>query len=463
MESSASKKIIIVEQDPSYRDRLRYMVSRAGDLAFCFQHETTCLDNLSQLDAELIVMGSFPQDRSIRFMNALRAIDCHVPVIMISEDPALRQYLSVNRLGNMKVVGSAWNRKILEAAVQSNLTKRHKDNQGIQAPFIVGKNSEVVKMKNLLPKLGRSAENILIQGEKGVGKELLARAIHSHSGNHGMFIKIDASLLAGSTWRLFDVLKQNLRDSKREKPKTRQSKAGTLFVHEIGDLPPHLQAELVLIADEKGPPLVSNDIGRLNVFRLIASSSKSLEKEVTTQHFKKGLFYRLNTLQVSVPPLRRRKEDIPLLTDFFTYKYCKDFDKSYFELSTAIKDKFQTYRWPINIQELESVVKRAVMMNNEKEFLAGFMTGKSQKDFQNNHGWFADISFLDDMIDARDYLKRVQQKPLKDICWDFMAKVEKNIINKALTHTNWNRKKAALLLNISYKSMLNKIKAYKVA
>ncbi len=89
MESSGCKNIIIVEQDPSYRDRLRYMVSQTGDIAFCFQHETACLDNLSQLDPALIVMGSYPQDRSIRFMNALRAIDCHLPVIMISEDPVV--------------------------------------------------------------------------------------------------------------------------------------------------------------------------------------------------------------------------------------------------------------------------------------------------------------------------------------------------------------------------------------
>ncbi len=179
--------------------------------------------------------------------------------------------------------------------------------------------------------------------------------------------------------------------------------------------------------------------------------------------FRKDLFYRLNTLSIAIPPLRCRKEDIHLLTDFFTYKFCKDFDKSYFDLSAGIKDRFQRYRWPGNVHELEGVVKRAVMMNNEKEFLSGFLAGKSRGDFTDDDRWLGGMSGMDDIIDVAVCLKDVPQKPLKDICWDFIVKVEKDTINRALKQTNWNRKKAALMLKISYKSMLNKIKAYKLA
>ena len=126
MELSTRKKIIILERNSVHKDYLRSIVSQAGDLAFCFQQETTCLDNLFQLDPALIVMGLFPQDRSIRFMNALRAIDCDLPVIMISEDQAVRRYLAAKRLGNMLVVDSAWNGPALEASVQSVLSKHKK-------------------------------------------------------------------------------------------------------------------------------------------------------------------------------------------------------------------------------------------------------------------------------------------------------------------------------------------------
>jgi DNA-binding NtrC family response regulator len=464
MELSTQKKIIILERNSVHKDYLRSIVSQAGDLAFCFQQETTCLDNLFQLDPALIVMGLFPQDRSIRFMNALRAIDCDLPVIMISEDLAVRRYLAANRLGNILVVDSAWNGPALEASVQTVLSKHKKGNQRNRHPFIVGNNPDVVKMKTLLPELSRSTESILIQGEKGVGKELLARAIHIHSKNNGMFIKIDASALAidNSSLQLIHNLKQILGQRKQKKAKTGQSKAGTLYVHEIGDMPSHLQAELLIIADKTGIPFESRELRRINAFRVIAGSSNDLEKEVTNQHFRKDLFYRLNTLQVAMPPLRCRKEDIPLLTDFFTYKFCKKFDKSYFELSAVIKDRFQNYRWPGNIHELEGAVRRAVMLNSEKEFLNGFLAGKLHGDFQNNHSWLEGVFSVDDIFDVTDCLEDVERKPLKDICWKFMARVEKNIINKALKHTNWNRKKAAFMLNISYKSLLNKIKQYKL-
>ena len=355
MEISRPKKIIILEPNAAHKDYLRSVVSHAGDLAFCFKQEASCLDNLFQLDPALIVMGSFPKERSIRFMNALRAIDCELPVILLSQDPAVRQYLAVNPLGNMKVVDFAWDGPALEASVQSALSKRQKDEQWNRLPFIVGKNPDVVKMKTLLPELGRSTENVFIQGEKGVGKELLARAIHVHSKNGDIFIKIDAPALAvvDMDLRLSQILKQTLGAHQQKKSTNGSSKAGTLYIHEIGDMPSHLQAELLLITDETGLPLVSGDIGSINVFRVIVGSSKDLGKAVASQRFRKDLFYRLNTLQVAIPPLRCRKDDISLLTDFFTYKFCKDFDKSYFELSAAIKDRFQDYRWPGNIHELE--------------------------------------------------------------------------------------------------------------
>ena len=102
MSLSTRKKIIIIEQNPTYKDYLRSMLSEEGGLGFCFKQETTCLDNLFQLDPELIVMGDLPQERSIRFMNALRAIDCDLPVIMFSADPTIRKYMTVNRLDNMR-------------------------------------------------------------------------------------------------------------------------------------------------------------------------------------------------------------------------------------------------------------------------------------------------------------------------------------------------------------------------
>ncbi len=190
------KKSSFWSRNAAHKDYLRSVVSQAGDLAFCFQQETTCLDNLFQLDPALIVMGSFPQDRSIRFMNALRAIDCELPVIMISEDPAVRSTLQSTRSATWRSSISRGTVRPWKPRFSLFYPSAKKDEQWNRLPFIVGKNPDVVKMKTLLPELGRSTENVFIRGEKGVGKELLARTIHVHSKNDDMFIKIDAPALA---------------------------------------------------------------------------------------------------------------------------------------------------------------------------------------------------------------------------------------------------------------------------
>ena len=457
------KKIIIIEQNPTQKDYLRAMFAQDGNLAFCFQQETTCLDNLVQVDPELIVMGAMPSERGIRFMNALQAVNCYLPVIMFSKDPAIRQYLSVNGMRNAQIVDSALNSPAFETSIEeafSVSTDPVHDSQ----PFIVGNHPRMVAIKKLLTDLGRTNENILIQGEVGVGKELLARAIHWHTNRQGVFIRIDSPALAdaGNGVQLIDYLKPVLWDA-GEGDGDRLSIPGTLYVHEIGDMPTNMQAELLLVADKSQMSLVTDGFKRPEVLRLIVGSSKNLDKLVTSQEFREDIYYRLSTLRFNLPPLRERKEDISLLTDYFTYKYCKEFGKSFFELSSGTKKMFINYHWPGNIQELTDVIKKTVLLNQERALLSDSQDDGSDRNYQQQSIWMDGLASIQDIMDSKDYLKNAHKKPLKSICWDIMAKVEKRIIRKALKNTNWNRKQAAAMLNISYKSMLNKIKDYKLA
>jgi len=463
MDNFAGKKVIIIEQNPTQKDYLRAMFAQAGNLAFCFQQENTCLDNLSQLDPELIVMGAMPSDRGIRFMNALQAVNCSLPVIMFSNDPSIRQYLSINGMSNAQIVDSASNKRAFETSLKTafSISKKPVD---VQQPFIVGNHPRLVKIKGLLTDLGRLNESILIQGEKGVGKELLARTIHWHTNHQGVFIRIDSPALAavGQDARLIDYLKPALWDIREYDPK-RGSIPGTLYVHEIGDMPPNLQAELLLVVDNSQLPVVVDGFERPQMLRLIAGSSKDLDQLVKSNTFREDIYYRLSTLCFHLPALRERKDDIPLLTDFFTYKYCQEFGKSFFELSTSTKRMFLNYHWPGNIQELTDVVRRAVLLNKERTFLLDFPKGNLNQKNQASRIWIDGLASIQEIIDGKEYLEHAHKKPLKEICWDIMARIERRVIRKALENTNWNRKKAATLLNISYKSMLNKIKEYKLS
>jgi DNA-binding NtrC family response regulator len=313
--------------------------------------------------------------------------------------------------------------------------------------------------------LSRSRESVLIKGEKGVGKETIARWIHFNSATgKGVFIKIDArALLREDTeWRILEFLRTN--DFRKEAGDASSDKtiAGTLYFDEVFDLSNDLQSELLLILEDGTLKTTCNALKAVPEYRIIAGTTQNAEQPVMQGRFRKDLYYRMNVLNLAVPPLRARRQDIPLLTDFFIYKYARECNKSYFKLSREVMDIFHAYDWPRNVDELEAAVKRAVIVHNEKKFLAGFYGNKKQYVRSRSASRNA-VSWIDAMLDPKDYLSKVDTMSLKDICWDCLANVEKSLMKKALDQTNWNRKKAADMLAISYKSMLNKIKEYGLA
>jgi len=212
-------------------------------------------------------------------------------------------------------------------------------------------------------------------------------------------------------------------------------------------LPPAYQAELLILLEESGmskPVAMAEE----NIYvRVLASTSDDLDSLVRKGTFLKKLYTRLNVISIIIPPLRYRLEDIPFLSDFFTDKYCAELDKNYYRLSQKTKSKFFSYHWPGNILELENIVKGAVALGNEDSILSQLDTQNKINEYTYNFAELTDIKGSGDL-------------PLKDICRKINAQAEQKLMKQALEKTNWNRKKAAMMLNISYKSLLNKIKTY---
>lgn len=194
--------------------------------------------------------------------------------------------------------------------------------------------------------------------------------------------------------------------------------------------------------------------------RLLAGTSVDTEKIVSAETLRKDIFYRLNVLKISLPPLRHRKEDIPFMVDFLVYRYCKRYGKSYFEMPGKAKQAFLQYLWPGNIRELEEVVKRMVLRGENETSLKNILPQETPIETGQSEMWLESLRFIDETISAKEYLNFTGNMPMKQICAEFMAEVEKKVMRSALASTNWNRKRAASILNISYKSMLNKIKYY---
>jgi DNA-binding NtrC family response regulator len=324
-----------------------------------------------------------------------------------------------------------------------------------ECPQIIGNSHEIVKIKEMIPDLSNSIEPVFLNGESGTGRELVAKVIQYLSDRKdNPFVKVNCAALTNgmSKSKLLGKNASPFKDlNQQENGIFTVANTGTLFLYEIAQLPAVYQAELLLLVEENGslkPATGANDSVDI---RIIASTSNDVESLVDKGVFLKNLYYRLNVIDIKIPPLRHRLEDIPFLADFFADKYCAELGKSHFRLSRKIKNTFFSYHWPGNVLELENLVKGAVALGNEDSII-------SQLDMQNKINEYT-YNFTE-QTDVKKHIKDSGDLPLKDICRKINAQAEKKLMKQALERTNWNRKKAAIMLKISYKSLLNKIKAY---
>ena len=183
---------------------------------------------------------------------------------------------------------------------------------------------------------------------------------------------------------------------------------------------------------------------------------------VKKKDFRKDLFYRLNVISIKIPPLKNRIEDIPLLADFFNDRFCGELGRCYGDISKKTKDILSSYHWPGNVREFKNVIKNMVLPADKDNIPTKFIENNQQHE---------SLSYTDDKQDSaipdisniKRYLRDLNKISLKDIQREYITRTEKKIMKEALVKTNWNRKKASILLDISYKSLLNKIKAYNLA
>jgi len=324
-----------------------------------------------------------------------------------------------------------------------------------ECPTIIGNNPEIVKIKKMIPDLSNSIEPVLLRGEKGTGRELVAKVIQFQSDRKdNPFVKVNCSALTNgmSNGELFGGNASPFKDlNQHEKGIFAVADTGTLFLDEIGQLPAAYQAELLLLLEKDGALKPETEANENVDVRIIASTMNDFKSLVNKGAFLENLYHYLNVMNIKIPPLRHRLEDIPFLADFFSDKYCVELGKSHYRLSRKTKNLFFSYSWPGNVLELENIVKGAVALGKEDSIISQLDTQDKINEYTYN---FAELS------DIKNHIKRSDNLPLKAICRKISAQAEKKLMKQALEKTNWNRKKAAMMLNISYKSLLNKIKAY---
>ncbi len=306
---------------------------------------------------------------------------------------------------------------------------------------IIGKDKKMQEMYSLLDVVSPTSTTILIMGETGTGKELVARAIHHNSSRkNNPFIKVDCTALPETLLEseLFGYKKGAFTDAKTDKPgKFELADSGTIFLDEIGELPPSIQAKLLRVLEEhEFEPLGGIKTVKINV-RIITATNRDLQQAIKQGKFREDFYYRLNVVPITLPPLRERTEDIPLLIEHFIKIFGKRFNKTITNVSSDAMDLLLDYPWPGNVRQLEHAIEHAFI----------HCTGRI---IQTGH--------LPDEITQKSSLS--VDRILKTE--DPIEEIEKEVILEALKRNNWDREKTAKILKISRITLWRKMKKYSI-
>ncbi len=291
-------------------------------------------------------------------------------------------------------------------------------------------------------KLAGTNVPVLIQGESGTGKEVLANLIHRWSPwNDGPFVKVSCPAIPTTLLEseLFGYEKGAFTGAYGTKPgRVEMAHRGTLFLDEIAEMDPAIQAKLLqLLQDGQFCRIGAQEDKRVEV-RVVCATNRQLEKEIQAGSFRQDLFYRINVINIYLPPLRERQEDIPDLVNYFLEAHCAGFKCSARPFSSQLMQLLQRYDWPGNIRQLENLVKRYVILGPE-EAVSCELASQGPSRF--------DLSIR---TDGTISLKKVTRIAVQEM--------ERRIILKALQAKHWNRKEAARSLKISYRALLYKIR-----
>ncbi|PYX00002.1 MAG: sigma-54-dependent Fis family transcriptional regulator [Acidobacteria bacterium] len=307
---------------------------------------------------------------------------------------------------------------------------------------VFGRSDAMQALRNRMDKVASANVPVLIHGESGTGKDIIARMIHGLSPwRTGPFVKVNCPAIPGTLLEseLFGYEKGAFTGAYGTKPgRVELAHRGTLFLDEISELDLGLQSKLLqLLQDGQFCRIGAQEDKKVEV-RIVCATNRQLEVEVEAGTFRQDLYYRINVVNLFMPPLRERRSEIPDLVDYFLQFYNRKFNSRARELSTELMTSLQKYHWPGNIRELENLIKRYVILGNE-DVITGDLVTREQEYFN------PDIN-----LDGPISLKKLTRQATREL--------ERKVILKVLQAHHWNRKQSARALSISYRALLYKIR-----
>ena len=379
------ERILVVDDDRGMQDVLDIMLSRAGYKVATADDGAAALDIIGKRKFDLVITDlKMPRVDGIDLLKGIKETAPGTAVILLTAFASGETALAAMREGAYDYVEKNFNVDDLLAIVRDALEKRdvaqkekplplQEDEDARYFGTMVGRSKEMQKVYALIRKVADTPANALILGESGTGKELVARAIHGNSARKGKpFMAINCGGIPENLLEseLFGYMKGSFTGAFADHAGLFEvARGGTIFLDEIAELPVILQVKLLRVVQEKAVRRIggSEDI-KVDV-RIVSATNQDLQEKVKQGEFREDLYFRLNVIPIHIPPLRKRREDIPLLAQYFIEKYAKEFGKEVKRISTYALELLMRYPFPGNIRELENIIERSVALENSSIIL----------------------------------------------------------------------------------------------
>src|SRR5690349_17604454 len=382
--TSAKGRILVVDDEAEIRESLEVLLEmEAYDVTLAVD-AADGLRKLNKARFDVVLLDLMLPDRSgMDVLADVRAKDQETPIIMLTAYGSVEVAVNAIKAGANDYFSKPWDNEKLLIEIETMIAKSRLERENTQLkralkqrysfPNIVGKSERMLRVLDLVSQVAPSRATILLTGETGTGKEVIAKAIHSNSPRaERAFVAVNSGSLPPELLEstLFGHVKGAFTSAyASQKGYFEIADGGTIFFDEIGNVGPETQSKLLRVIQEREfMPLGSTEIVKVDA-RIIAATNEDLRKLVEEGRFREDLYYRLNVINIALPPLRERKSDIPLLVDHFFQKYCRD-NAKFLDSSGRSMLRFQAdamqvlmeHSWPGNVRELENVVERAVVL-----------------------------------------------------------------------------------------------------
>lgn len=445
------RRLLIVDDEDKVKSLLTKVFLREGYEIYTAADGYDALDIIDNARVDIVITDiKMPSMTGIELLQKIKNVDNSIVVILMTAFATIETAIEALRIGASDYITKPFDldemvmivNKHTQSLEREEASIDHEKEKMLQNNLVVSKSPSMQKIIQLIQQVANSQSTIMIQGETGTGKEIIAHAIHNLSNRSDKaFIKINCAAIPETLLEseLFGYEKGAFTGAVTRKPgRFELAEQGTIFLDEIGEIPQTIQVKLLRVLQEREYELLGGVRTMKADVRIITATNKDLEKLVKENRFREDLYYRINVVPIHLPPLRERKQDIDFLVEHFLKKSAMISNRPIKRISAGVKRLFNEYDWPGNIRELENIIERCVVVTHTDVIEVEDLP---EKLYNNKNEWQTESSGILDMA---------------------IDQTEKEAIQRALRICNGNKTRASEYLGISRRSLHRKILKYEL-